>query len=334
MAGWGTRLRPHTLTVPKPLIKVAGKSVVQRLIDEIMASTGLPVSRIVYVIKPEFGREVESMLRETAAGYGVPGEIVYQDEALGTAHAVWMAKDYLEGPVFIAYADTLFKGNITPRADADAMILVKRVEDPFQFGVVHLDAEGKRITGFVEKPKEFVSDLAIIGLYYFKDGARLRDQIARLIREDIRRGGEYQLTDALTALLEEGMVFAPAPVDKWMDFGNKKAAVSTMRDILDLEREEGKSLRGEGVVLDNAVVVEPCYLGDGVVVRNSRIGPYVSIENGTTVEDSTVSDSLIGAFSDIRRAIFADSMVGNHVKIDMGDRHPSLDLGDYSKIGY
>jgi len=334
MAGWGTRLRPHTLTVPKPLIKVAGKTVTERLIDEIIRSAGIQPEQIVFIIKPEFGPAVEQMLQNIAAQYNVPARIVYQKEALGTAHAVYMAKDYLEGPVFIAYADTLFKGDIRLDPQADAVIFVKKVSHPEQFGVVQLDDNGDKIIRFVEKPKEFVSDLAIIGIYYFKNGEKLRDEIRYLIDNDIKKSGEYQLTDALIALLEQNFVFRPATIDRWMDFGNKNAVLVSLKEILEWEHAEGIPLRGENIVLENTIIREPVYLGDNVVLRHVEIGPYTAVENGTVIENTQLSNSLIGSDTHIRNARLSNSMIGNHVKIDMQDKHPSLDLGDFSKIGY
>jgi len=334
MAGWGTRLRPHTLTVPKPLIKVAGKSVTERLIDEIISVSGLSPKKLVFIIKPEFGSEIEEMLHNVARRYGMEAHIVYQPDALGTAHAVYMARDFLEGPVFIAYADTLFKGDMRPDPDADAVIFVKKVKNPEQFGVVQLDEKKEKITGFVEKPKKFISDLAIIGMYYFKEGEKLREEIRRLIDNDIKKSGEYQLTDALIALLRQNFIFRPVTVDLWMDFGNKNAVLQSLKEILDLEMQAGKKLRGKNVTLENAVLHEPVYLGDDTVIRNAEIGPYVAIENGTIVENVRLRSSLVGADTEIRNAQLQNSMIGNKVRIDMKDDHPSLDIGDYSKIGF
>jgi len=334
MAGWGTRLRPHTLTVPKPLLKVAGKTVTQRLIDELIRSAGEKPAQIVFIIKPEFGPAIEKMLKDITAGYGIPARIVYQNEALGTAHAVYMAKDYLQGPVFIAYADTLFKGDIRLDPEADAVIFVKKVKNPEQFGVVQLDESDKKIVRFVEKPKEFVSDLAIIGIYYFKNGENLRDEIQYLIDNDIKKSGEYQLTDALIALLNKNHIFRPASIDRWMDFGNKNAVLQSLKEILDIEYREGSLPEPRPVRMENSILHPPVYIGEGVVLKNAEIGPYAAVENGTVIENSQIKNSLIGRETEIKNARLENSMLGNYVKIDMTGAHPSLDLGDYSKIGY
>lgn len=329
MAGWGTRLRPHTLTVPKPLIKVAGKTVVQRLVETIGRQLDTSFRNIVFVIKPEFGAGVENRLLALARELGAAGHIRYQPEALGTAHAIAMARDFLDGPVFVAYADTLFDGSLHLDPSADSVIVVKRVERPEQFGVVQLDEAG-HIVRFVEKPKQFVSDLAIVGIYYFRRGEQLRDEIDRLINEDIRRNGEYQLTDALESLLRKGLVFVPATIERWMDFGNYRAALDTNWAVLDIESRQGTELVHREAVLENVRIHPPVYIGPGVHIRNSEIGPNVSIHAGSRVADSRISDALIGEQNHISGSRFSHSMIGNHTRIV--DLTQPVSLGDYSEI--
>jgi glucose-1-phosphate thymidylyltransferase len=195
MAGRGSRLRPHTLTVPKPLVPVAGKPIVQRLVEDITKVCGEPVDEIAFIIG-DFGDQVEKDLITVAEGLGAKGSIYHQEEALGTAHAILCAKDSLKGNVVVAFADTLFRADFTLDSSADGIIWVNQIDDPSAFGVVKLNQENV-ITDFVEKPVEFVSDLAIIGIYYFKDGAYLKDELQYLIDNDIKEKGEYQLTNAL-----------------------------------------------------------------------------------------------------------------------------------------
>ncbi len=330
MAGWGTRLRPHTLTTPKPLIKVAGKSMVTRLAEEISVSLDKPVENIVFIIKPEFGPGVEEQLLETAEQLNMKGHIVYQKEALGTAHAIHMAEAFLEGPVFVAYADTLFKGKIVLPTEADAVIVVKQVDNPEAFGVVQLD-EQNRIVSFVEKPKHFVSDLAIVGIYYFKQGEILRDEIRYLIENNIRTSGEFQLTDALYNMQKKGKIFMPANIEKWMDFGNKNAAVDTNRQILEWEHNQGKKLISPQAKIINSRIIEPCFIGANAVIENSTVGPYVSIGKNTQISSATIKNSLIGENNRISHLQFHRSMIGNYVDID--GREAIFSLGDYSQMG-
>ena len=196
MAGRGSRLRPHTLTVPKPLIPIAGKPIVHRLVEDIAGVINQPVEEIAFIIHPDFGPQVEKDLVAIAEKLGSRGTIYYQTEALGTAHAIMCAKESMTGPIVVAYADTLFRADFTLDTAADSVIWVKQVDDPSAFGVVQLDGNN-RIVDFVEKPKDFISDLAIIGIYYFKSGETLRGELQYLLDNNIVKGGEYQLTDAL-----------------------------------------------------------------------------------------------------------------------------------------
>ncbi len=329
MAGWGTRLRPHTLTVPKPLVKVAGKPIVERLVEKISESLPGREHEIVFVIKPEFGSAVEENLREIAGRLGMKSYIRYQDEALGTAHAVYMAREFLEGPVFIAYADTLYDGDWKTDEESDAVILVKKVDRPEQFGVVTTDEEG-HIVSFVEKPRTFVSDLAIIGMYFFKKGEDLLHEIQFLMDHDIKKSGEYQLTDALIRLLKKGMVFRASPIDVWMDFGNKDAVIRSMKYILDAETKQGAKLIHPQARLDNTETVPPVYIAEGVKISGGKIGPYVCIEKNSVLKDVELGDSIVGENSILENLRLENSMIGNHVEIQMPFR--SLSIGDYSKF--
>jgi len=195
MAGRGTRLRPHTLITPKPLVPVAGKPIVEWLTEDIIALCDEKVEHIGFVIG-DFGKEVEQNLLEIAKNLGAVGKIYHQEQALGTAHAILCAKELLNDKVVVAFADTLFKCNEKINTTQDGVIFVQQVEDPKAYGVVKMDAQN-RITDFVEKPQTFVSDLAIIGIYYFKDGKNLYEELQYLIDNNITEKGEYQLTNAM-----------------------------------------------------------------------------------------------------------------------------------------
>ena len=233
MAGMGKRMRPHTLTVPKPLIPVAGKPIVEWLVEDITRTCKEKVDEIAYVIG-DFGAEVEKQLIAIAERLGARGTIHYQDEPLGTAHAILCAQSALQGKVIVAFADTLFRAEFTIDESRDGVIWVNRIDDPRMFGVVKLDGEGF-ITDFVEKPQEFISDLAIIGIYYFKDGEYLRKELQFLLDNDIREKGEYQLTNALENMKRKGTRFVPGKVEEWLDCGNKDATVHTNKRVLDYQ---------------------------------------------------------------------------------------------------
>lgn len=331
MAGIGSRLRPHTLTTPKPLTVIAGKSIVQRLVEDITSVVDQPIEEIAFIIGPAakgFPADTKDKLIKIAESLGAKGSVYVQEEALGTAHAIYCAKESLGGSCVVAFADTLFKADFTLDANADGAIWVKQVEDPSAFGVVKL--KDGFITDFVEKPKEFVSDLAIIGIYYFKDADKLLDEINYLIDNDIRPSGEYQLTEALEALKQKGAKFIPGKVSTWMDCGKKDPTVDTNKLVLGFEQADGNNLVSEDVVLENAEIIQPCYVGKNVVLKNTKIGPYVSIGENSVVENSTITNSLIQTNVHISNANLDNAMIGNHAKYNAN--YTSVSIGDYTEL--
>ncbi|QTE21518.1 sugar phosphate nucleotidyltransferase [Polaribacter cellanae] len=331
MAGIGSRLRPHTLTVPKPLTVIAGKPIVQRLVEDISSVIDEKIDEIAFIIGPAkkgFPAETEQNLLTIAKELGAKGAVYVQEEALGTAHALYCAKDSLSGPCVVAYADTLFKANFTLDANADGAIWVKKVEDPSAFGVVKL--EDGFITDFIEKPKEFVSDLAIIGIYYFKDGDKVREEIQYLIDNDLRENNEYQLTNVLETLKQDGAKFIPGTVDAWMDCGKKDPTVDTNKQVLDFEQEAGNNLVSEDVILENSKIIQPCYIGKNVVLKDSKIGPHVSIGDNGIVLNSIISNSLIQTNVAISNANLNKAMIGHHAKYN--GRYTSVSIGDYTEL--
>ncbi len=329
MAGMGTRLRPHTLTTPKPLIPVAGTSIAERLVREIAKVMQQPIDNVSFIIKKQFGKKVEQSLLQIAVDIGAKGQIDYQTEALGTAHAIYSARNLLNGPVVVAYADTLFKGSFDLDNQADSIIWVKKVKNPEQFGVVQLNDKNE-IEGFVEKPKKFVSDLAIIGIYYFKEGKVLKNEIRYLFDHNITVGKEYQLTTALENMKQKGFVFKPGTVSDWMDFGNPKVAVETNRKVLIYDQKEGKNMQGNNVELINSEIIEPCYIAEGVKIINSTVGPFVSLGKHSIVENSNIENSLIQNHTQIKNADIKNAMIGNYVKYD--GNFERISLGDYSSL--
>ena len=327
MAGMGKRMRPHTLTIPKPLLPVAGKPIVQRLVEDIATVCHEPLEEIAFVIGPSFGKEVEEMLKGVAAKLGAKGTIWYQEEALGTAHAIMCAKEALDGKVVIAFADTLFKADFKMDTAQEGIIWVQKIDDPRAFGVVKVNGEG-HITDFVEKPQTFVSDLAIIGIYYFRDGANLRKELQYLLDNNIRDKGEFQLTNALENMKTKGVKFAPGKVTEWLDCGNKDATVYTNQRVLEFKKNE--ELISPSVRNENSEVIAPCYIGTNVVLKNSKVGPHVSIGDNTIVEDSVIQNSIVQKNSKIRNSKIKDSMVGNFVELE--NTNGDLSIGDYTVL--
>lgn len=326
MAGMGKRMRPHTLTTPKPLLPIAGKPMVQWIAEDIAKVCTENIEEIAFVIG-NFGKEVESTLLSIARSLGAKGRIYYQPEALGTAHAVLCAGNSLNGKVVIAFADTLFSANFKMDEGQDGIIWVQKIKDPSQFGVVKVNDQNT-ITDFIEKPKTFVSDLAIIGIYYFRDGENLRNELQHLIDHQIIKNGEYQLTDALQNMKNKGIRFSPGAVDEWLDCGNKDATVHTNQRIL-ATREEAGHISPSAMII-NSKINAPCFVGDNTVIENSSVGPYVAIGACSKIKDSVLQDCIVQTHAELYGCNIRNSMIGNNTEIHSltGD----LSIGDYCVI--
>lgn len=323
MAGMGKRMRPHTLTVPKPLIPIAGKPMVQHIVEDLSGICPEKITEIAYVISRAFGKEAENNLLAVATKLGAQGKIYYQDQPLGTAHAILCAKDSLDDKTLIAFADTLFIADKNAKVDTekDGIIWVQKIEDPRQFGVVKLDKEGF-ITDFVEKPQTFISDLAIIGIYYFKDGAYLKREMQYLIDNDIKDKGEFQLTNAMENMKQKGTKFVTSQVAEWLDCGNKDATVYTNKRILDHKQINGTSEGGK--------IIQPCFIGENVKIVNSTVGPFASIGDNTWIENSTVENCIVQTHARIKNAKLSNAILGNYVEFCGTSADASI--GDYSVV--
>lgn len=326
MAGMGKRMRPHTLTVPKPLIPIAGKPIVQRLVEDIAKVAGEPVEEVAFIIG-RFGKEVEAKLMDIAKSVGAKGTIYYQDQALGTAHAIYCAEPSLQGNLVVAFADTLFKADFKMDPSKDGVIWVQKVEDPRPFGVVKYNSDNV-ITDFVEKPETFVSDLAIIGIYYFKDGDNLKKEIKYLLDNDIKDKGEYQITNALENMKNKGVKFEPGLISEWLDCGNKDSTVATNNRYLEYIQHE--NLIAATAKITNSVIIQPVYIGENVEITDSVVGPHVSLGNGSKVSHSIIKKSIVQENTKIKNANIANSMIGNYATLEC--RAADLSVGDYNTI--
>jgi glucose-1-phosphate thymidylyltransferase len=326
MAGLGKRMRPHTLTVPKPLLPIAGKPIVQRLVEDIAKVCGTQINEIAFVVG-HFGEEAEQNLLKIAESVGAVGKICYQDEALGTAHAILCGREVLKGKVIVAYADTLFKAGFKLNLENDASIWVQKVDNPSAYGVIKQDASGN-IEAIVEKPTEFVSDLAIIGIYYFKDGENLCKELDYLIENDIKVNGEYYITDALANMNRKGLIFSPSVVEEWLDCGNKDATVFTNQRYLEYLKDE--NLVDKSAQIKNSVIIQPVFIGANVIIENSVIGPHVSIGKNSKMINSIVTNSILQENANLNKVNITNSMVGNNT--ELSGREAILSVGDYNVL--
>ena len=331
MAGRGSRLRPHTLTIPKPLIPVAGKPIVHRLVTEIVHILDTEIDEIAFILGDPafFGDEVVESLMHLSKELNAKGTIYRQLEPLGTGHAIMCAKESLSGPAVIAYADTLIKADFELDREADSVIWTKKVENPESYGVVQLN-ENNEIVELVEKPKEFVGNQAVIGIYYFKDVSILRNELHYVLEHDIQNGGEYQINDGIKRMMEKGRVFKTGTVQEWMDCGNKDVTIETNSKMLDILADRNEQLISKKITSNNSKIIAPCFIGDDVRLRNCTIGPHVSIGDHTIIEDSNVKNSIIQEHTQIIKANLDHAMIGNHV-VFHGDFN-EISLGDYSTL--
>jgi len=331
MAGRGSRLRPHSLTVPKPLIPVAGKPIVHRLVSDIAKVLGEPIEEVAFILGDPafFGDDVVDSLTALAEELGAKASIYRQDQPLGTGHAIMSAKPSLSGPAVIAYADTLIRAEFNLDKEADSVIWVKQVDEPEAFGVVKLN-DANEIVELVEKPEEFVSDLAVIGIYYFKDVGALKTELQYVLDNNVINGGEYQINDGIKRMMADGKKFVTGQVDEWMDCGNKKVTVETNQRMLGFLEKDGENMISASVKKENANIIEPCFIGKNVVLKNTTVGPFVSIGADTVIEDSTVKNSIIQSHTNIKNANLDNAMIGNHVKYN--GNFETISIGDYSVL--
>jgi len=331
MAGRGSRLRPHSLTVPKPLIPIANQPIVHRLVKEIAEILDDPIDEVAFVLGDPafFGDDVVESLTVLAEDLGAKASIYRQLTPLGTGHAIMCAEESLSGPAVVAYADTLIKADFQLDPSADAVIWTKRVENPSAYGVVNLDKD-HNITELVEKPKEFVSDQAVIGIYYFKDVAVLKDELQKVLDNNLTHGGEYQINDGIKQMMAAGKIFKTGTVDEWMDCGNKEVALDTNQKIIDFLQQDGSNELNTKATTTDAQIIQPCVIADDVVIRNSIVGPHVSVGSGTIIEDSVVRRSLIQSHTVIKNANLDEAMIGNHVHYD--GNFTRVSIGDYTKL--
>ena len=321
LAGRGTRLRPHTHTKPKPLVTVAGKPVLGHVLDML---DGLEIEEIIFIVG-YLGEQIEAYVSEH---YDFPARYIEQKELKGQAHAIGLAREYVDGPVLIIFVDTIADADLSllDRVDADGVIYVKEVDDPRRFGVVILDEQGY-IRHFVEKPERPVSNLAVIGMYYLRDSALMFECIDELIRRNIQTKGEYFLADALQLMVDRGARLIASTVKVWEDCGTPEAVLHTNRYLL----EHGKGNDGP-FQAENTVVIPPVYIHPTARIRNSVIGPYATVAAGCQIEESIIRDSIIDEGSIITACMLAQSLIGKEAFVK--GRYRRLNVGDSASVDF
>ncbi len=321
VAGFGTRLRPHTYSKPKPLINVAGKPFLGYILEKLAA---LDPEEYIFIVG-YLGEQIQHYVDST---YQLPARYVEQKELLGQAHALWLARDYIDGPIVIIFADTLFEADLRDldSPDADGIAFVKEVEDPRRFGVVELDARGY-VTRFVEKPAGLENRLAVIGMYYIRNGPLLVKACEELMARGIRTKGEYFLTDALNIFLEYGQRLRVREVNVWVDCGTPEAVLETNRYLLSHGHDNSREAQREGVV-----IIPPVFISPSAHVRHAVIGPHATIADGCFIENAIIRDSIVDSGARIVNAILEQSLIGRDAYV--GGRFRRFNVGDSSSIDF
>lgn len=323
LAGFGTRLRPHTYTKPKPLINVAGKPVLGHLLDKLAE---LEIDEYIFIVG-YLGEQVEDYVNKN---YKLNARFVEQKEMLGQAHAIWLAREFLDGsPTFILFVDTLFEADLSElgKTEADALIFVKEVPDPRSFGVVTLDPDGY-ITSFVEKPETMENRLAVVGLYYFKRGSTLIDAVQKLMDQKIMTKGEYFLADAMDLMVKSGLKFRTAPVSVWLDCGKPDTVLETNRYLL----EHGRDNSAEVKDYPGVIIIPPVNIHHTAQISHSVIGPHVTVAAGCTISSCILRNTIVDEEATCKDTLLDASLIGSNAKVE--GRYNSINVGDSSAIGF
>jgi glucose-1-phosphate thymidylyltransferase len=324
LAGFGTRLRPHTYTKPKPLINVAGKPVLGHLLDKI---TGLDVEEYIFVVG-HLGEQVAEYVNHK---HKLPARFIEQRELLGQAHAIWLTREFLgDDPVFIIFVDTLFETDLTglSKPGVDATIFVKEVDDPRRFGVVTTDPESGFISRFVEKPTSMDNRLVVVGLYYFEQARPLLDSIEQLMARKIMTKNEYFLADAMQLMIESGLKFRTRQVSEWLDCGTPETVLATNRYLL----EHGNDNSAGFTECQHTIIIPPVNIDPSAQISNSVIGPYVTIGANCIIEGCLLRDTIIDDGAVCRHYLLERSLIGRYATVE--GRFRSLNVGDSSAMGF
>jgi len=324
MAGLGTRLRPHTWSKPKQLISVAGKAVLDHVLDTLAT---LPESENIELINivGYLGEQIEKYVRERYPH--LKSHFVVQENPRGQSHAIHLAREYLQGPLLIVFADTLLDTDLSFLREerAEAVAWVKPVPDPRRFGVAEVGADGW-VTRLVEKPQELTNNLAVVGFYYFRRAEDLLAAIDEQMARELTFKGEYYLVDAINLMLEKGLKMRTEQVDVWLDAGTPEALLDTNRYLL----EHGRSCNPEEAQRDGVVVIPPVFVHPTANVVNSIIGPYVSLGAGCTVRNSIIKNSILEDQAEADGVILESSLIGRQAHIQR--RVGVINAGDQTVV--
>jgi glucose-1-phosphate thymidylyltransferase len=315
VAGVGSRLRPHTYSTSKVLLHVAGRPILSHVLEPVMK---LNPEEIIFVI----GFKGEDVQKYIESRYTFKARFVRQEQLLGLGYALNLAlKEMADGPLLILLGDTIVEIDLEKFVSAgDNVLALKGVDDPHRFGIAEI--QNGFVTGLEEKPSDPKTNMAIVGLYYFKDSGPLRAALDAHVQSGKMTRGEIQFTDALQAMIRSGTRFLPYEAGEWLDCGKKETLLSTNRHLLSTKQQTSK--------IEGSVIIPPVLVAEGATIKNSVLGPYVSVSEGAVVENSVISDSIVGPHAKVTQAVLEQSLVGYHVTINGSAKR--VNVGDSSEI--
>lgn len=329
MAGWGTRMRPHTWSKPKPLVSVAGKTSLEHLLDMFKSLPDPENAEFIFIVGPYLGEmQIPAFIKEHYPN--MKAQYVVQHEMKGQSHALSLARKHLTGPMIMCFSDTLMETDFSFLAneESDGVAWVMPVDDPRRFGVAEESADGW-VTRFIEKPQSLDNNLVVVGCYYFKSAERLLTAIDDQMKRGVMLKNEYFLTDAISIMIEGGAKVRTQKIGTWLDTGTIDATLDTNKILLEKIGSQVGKFKGS-----NVEIIEPVAIHESAVISNSKIGPFASIGANCRIENAQISESIVEADCEIKDAALTRSLIGKQARVKgRGDGHVSqLNLGDTSQV--